>query len=264
MELKQIKKIRNLPKYNTGTNPFSIQQPNYYNAPQYTTQPYTQKLTSDQIGQMITNPTYNPLQTTQNNSQIEVLEFGGNGDGNTVEAKIKPSSGQKVAGVIGGVADIAQGVIGTQSAVKSAGEMMANAGTSNGNVGGVGYVRQNYIDESSEKDALNGAGLSNTIGGVAKGAAAGAAFGPIGAGVGALVGGVANLFSWGSAKRKLKQRLENARQLTARINTGAQAGAMTTALQNKYYSENVNDNGVLYANNGKDIWTKEKYGRLMD
>ena len=277
MELRQIKRINNiprdLPKYNFGadgnplvsnsnwlTGQFDQSYKSLYGS-SYSAQPqYTPKLNSAQINNMISSPYTNPTQQSQPSSGIDVFELGGHGNGSYKDnqVEIKASAGQKVAGVIGGIADIAGGVLSTQSAVKGEGEMMANAGTTNGNIGGVGYVRQNYINEDAEKDAVNGAGLSNTIGGVAKGASAGAVFGPIGAGVGAVIGGIANIFSWGSAKRKLKRRLENARQLTARMNTGAQAGAMTTALQQEYYSENGNDGGILYANKGKDRYERRK------
>lgn len=260
MELKQIKRIKNLHGYNTGDDAFQINPLQYSGAGISATQSFQPKLSSTNIGQMITNPSINPLSPPVSNSPIEIngiTDVSPNGDirrGSTVQAEVKPNAGQKVASIVGGVVDIAGGVIGTQNAVRSSGEMMANAGTSLGNIGGVGYDRQNFIDEDAEKSVLNGTGLSNTLGGVAKGASAGAAFGPIGAGIGAVVGGIANLFSWGSAKRKLQKRLENARQLTARLNTGAQAGAMTDSMQQNYYAKYGNTTqGVLYANKGKDL-----------
>lgn len=131
---------------------------------------------------------------------------------------------------------------------------MANAGTQNRSIGGVGYVRQNYANDSEVLSNLDKSGLSSTLGSVASGASAGAAFGPIGAGVGAVVGGITGLFGWSASKSAQRKRLNNARQLTSRINTGNQAGAMTTALQQDYYSQYGNTNGgVLYANKGKDI-----------
>lgn len=164
------------------------------------------------------------------------------------------TAGQKAASIVGGVVNLAQGYLGQQSAVKSTEELMANAGTQNRQIGGVGYVRQNYVDESAENSALNKSGLSSTLGGVASGASAGAAFGPWGAAAGAVIGGITGLFGWGASKSAQRKRLNNARQLTSRINTGNQAGAMTTALQQDYYSQYGNTNGgVLYANKGKDI-----------
>lgn len=93
---------------------------------------------------------------------------------------------------------------------------------------------------------INKSGLSSTVSGVASGASAGAAFGPWGAAAGAVIGGIAGLVGWGTSKNAQRKRLNNARQLTGRINTGNQAGAMTTALQQNYYSQNGNTGGVLY------------------
>ena len=166
----------------------------------------------------------------------------------------KALTGAKVASVVGGVTSLAQGYLGQQSAVKSTEELMANAGTQNRSIGGVGYVRQNYANDSEVLSNLDKSGLSSTIGGVASGASAGAAFGPWGAAIGGVVGGITGLLGWSTSKSAQRKRLNNARQLTSRINTGNQAGAMTTALQQDYYSQYGNTNGgVLYANKGKDI-----------
>ena len=89
---------------------------------------------------------------------------------------------------------------------------------------GFGFCMNTWSMESRKS------GLSSTIGGVASGASAGAAFGPWGAAAGAVIGGITGILGWSSSKSKLRKRLDNARQLTSRINTGAQSGAMTTAL----------------------------------
>jgi len=62
----------------------------------------------------------------------------GTGSDNANKGSLK---GQKVASVVGGIVDLAQGYLGQQSAVKSTEELMANAGTQNRSIGGVGYVR---------------------------------------------------------------------------------------------------------------------------
>ena len=253
MELKQRKYINNLPKFDDGQTGFYI-NPIQWQGGSYDYN-YNPQLSEQQIGSMITSPAQNPIPTTSNVGQTinGVTDYGGGGSmrgstswGNGEKATSGVTPGQKVASVIGGVTDLAGGVIGQLNSVKSEHEMMAHAGTVQGNIGGIGYEKQNYIDEGAEKSALDGSGLSNTIGGVAKGASAGAAFGPWGAAIGGVIGGLTGIFSWGASKRKLQKRLENARQLTRRTNTGAQAGAMTTALQQDYYKNNGNLGGVLY------------------
>lgn len=162
------------------------------------------------------------------------------------------ATGLKAASVIGGTANIVGGYIAQQSAVKSSDELLANAGTSQGNVMGVGYQQQNDINANREMDAIEKSGISNTLGSVATGASAGAAFGPIGAAVGGFVGGVAGLIGLGTSKHKLRKRIENARLMAQRRNTYNMSGAMTTGLQQDYYTNNASG-GLLYANKGKDI-----------
>lgn len=261
MELKQRKKLNNLPKFDAGNNPEQspVSSPLYFrfpglssDMPSYTWLDNPVKQTA--IGNLSDINTDELKQAVTGTSGFGSYEDVFGGAGSNQEVKIGATAGQKISSVVGGVANLAQGFIGQQNLVKGTGEMMANAGTQERSIGGVGYTRQNYIDESAEKSAINKGGLSSTIGGVASGASAGAAFGPWGAVVGGVVGGITGLLGWGSSKHKLRKRLENARQMTTRINTGNQAGAMTTALQQDYYSKYGNtQGGVLYANRGKDI-----------
>ena len=170
-----------------------------------------------------------------------------------IPPKSNSATGLKAASVIGGTANIVGGYIAQQSAVKSSDELLANAGTSQGNVMGVGYQQQNDINAGREMDAIEKSGISNTLGSVATGASAGAAFGPIGAAIGGFVGGVAGLIGLGTSKHKLRKRIENARLMAQRRNTYNMSGAMTTGLQQDYYTNNASG-GLLYANKGKDIW----------
>ena len=255
MELKQIKYINNLgsdlPKFDGGYTPFDWNYTN--NAPGWNewSQPLNQPSNPPAMQTAIGNLSdYDPdvlkQAVTGTSGPGSYNSVFGNIPSNDPKPKGKGITGGQAASVIGGVADLAGGVIGQLNSVKSEHEMMAHAGTVQGNIGGIGYEKQNYIDEGAEKSALDGSGLSNTIGGVAKGASAGAAFGPWGAAIGGVIGGLTGIFSWGASQRKLHKRLENARQLTRRTNTGAQAGAMTTALQQDYYKNNGNLGGVLY------------------
>ncbi len=188
-------------------------------------------------------PDWKALGYTSKEAYDNVVKFG-----STVLGKEqhKALTGQKIASVVGGVANLAQNYIGQQSAVKSTEELMTNAGTQNRSNDGVGYTRQNYANDSQIMSRLNKSGLSSTLSGVASGAAAGVPFGWIGAAAGAAIGGITGLVGWSTSRNAQRKRLNNARQLTGRINTGNQAGAMTTALQQNYYSQNGNTGGVLY------------------
>lgn len=254
MELKQRKQIYNL-KYDTreeipGQSP--LQSPLYWGFPGLSDEmPTTTWLDNSPKQTAIGNLSdYNPdalKQAVTGTSGLGSYEdtFGKTGT-TSYNVNEESPNGSKAAAVIGGVANLMQGYIGQQSAVKSTEELMAAAGTQNRSIGGIGYTRQNYANDSQVMSGINKSGLSSTVSGVASGASAGAAFGPWGAAAGAVIGGIAGLVGWGTSKNAQRKRLNNARQLTGRINTGNQAGAMTTALQQNYYSQNGNTGGVLY------------------
>lgn len=257
MELRQRKRINNtLPKFDDGAdflNYYYQQHPIFPIYPGVNTPNYGPDdligTSGESLSQTLAPSVLGGVDLQKQASQVSIP------NNQTKQPNTSTTSaGQKAASVVGGIVNLAQGYLGQQSAVKSTEELMANAGTQNRSIGGIGYVRQNYANDSEILSNLDKSGLSSTIGGVASGASAGAAFGPIGAGVGAVVGGITGLFGWGKSKSAQRKRLNNARQLTSRINTGNQAGAMTTALQQDYYSQYGNTNGgVLYANKGKDI-----------
>ena len=162
-------------------------------------------------------------------------------------------SGDQASAVGNGALQITQNLLNQNAAVKSVDSLLADAGMSNASTMGVGYQMQNDINATAEISGLNSQGLSNTLSSVGAGVTAGAAFGPIGAGIGAVVGGVAGLIGWGSSKRKLRKRIENAQNLAVRRNVQNSSSAMSQGLTNKYYSENGNStDGLLFANGGKD------------
>lgn len=257
MELKQRKRINNtLPKFDDGAdflNYYQQQNPIFPIYPGVNTPNYGPDdligSSGNSLSQTLAPSVLGGVDLQKQASQVSVP------NNQTKQPNTSTTTtGQKAASVVGGVVNLAQGYLGQQSAVKSTEELMANAGTQNRSIGGVGYVRQNYANDSEVLSNLDKSGLSSTLGGVASGASAGAAFGPWGAAIGGIVGGVTGLFGWSASKSAQRKRLNNARQLTSRINTGNQAGAMTTALQQDYYSQYGNTNGgVLYANKGKDI-----------
>lgn len=186
------------------------------------------------------------------NSQLNQQKIANiNTPGPTTAPKNK-MTGLQAASIVGGVTGIAGGYIGQQSAVKSSDELLANAGNSFGSSMGIGYNVQNDVNAAEEEAAITASGISNTLSSTATGASAGAAFGPVGAVVGGAIGGIAGLIGLGTSKHKLRKRIENARIMAQRRNTYNMSGAMTTGLQQDYYSNNAS-NGILYANNGKDL-----------
>lgn len=254
MELKQRKQLYNL-KYNTGKDipgQSPLQSPLYWGFPGLSDEmPTTTWLDNSPKQTAIGNLSdYNPdvlKQAVTGTSGLGSYEdtFGKTGT-TSYNVNEESPNGSKAAAVIGGVANLMQGYIGQQSAVKSTEELMATAGTQNRSIGGVGYVRQNYANDSKILSNLDKSGFSNTLSSAASAASAGAPFGLPGVFLGFGIGALTGLLGWGTSKNAQRKRLNNARQLTGRINTGNQAGAMTTALQQNYYSQNGNTGGVLY------------------
>lgn len=162
--------------------------------------------------------------------------------------------------------------------VKSEGGLLGDAGTSQGQVGGVQYQRQNNINAGAEiaeekakanKEIQNvtmataGAGMAT---GLAIGATIGGSAGPIGAAAGAVVGTLAGLFVGSAAKKralhKLNKRIMNAQVKVGTINSYGHSSAQTTQLQQEYAQDNGNTQGqVLYANRGKDMKPKYNSGK---
>lgn len=248
MDLKQRKALSNLPKYDTGNDPFQL--PDFQSAIPVKQQSQGFNLWDTVRGNELTREAvpgkfdYIKPSTTPPEDETKKLE-------------IKPSLGQKIAGVAGGVSSIGQNYISQQSQVANTSELMQNAGQINNNIGGVNYREYNPITGDKELSNLDKSGISNTLSSTASGAAAGATFGPWGAVAGGVIGLASGLFGWGSSKSKLRKRIYNAQQLANRLNTGARAGAMSTVLQNNYNSRYGGlDGGTLYANKGKDKWQK--------
>ena len=156
-----------------------------------------------------------------------------------LNVKSPQSSGQLAsAGISGlqGATSIASNFMNQTKSVPTGDQMMAESGTSEGSVMGVGYTRQNNIDSSQYESEVNSSGLGNTMSSTVSGASAGASIaGPWGAVAGGAVGLVSGLVGWGSSKRKLQKRLHDVKQLTSRTNTFNRSGAMSTGLQNEYY-----------------------------
>ena len=240
MELKQRKKINNIPKLNNGIDLSGSVKG---------------------IGGDITGLNTYKQQLTSVPTKIEVngmrtpgkLSLGSVGGGISAGA---------VTGAVNGTIGMIQGYNSMQNAVKGTDELMSYSGQRTDQSFGVNYQAQNDINRQKAMDDISKSNRNATLGMVGSGAAAGAAIGSVVPGVGTLIGGavgaITGLFGglFGSKKAKERQRRKifNAQQQVNLINQVNQSSAATEGLTQQYYLDNGNTyDDVLYANRGKDL-----------
>ena len=240
MELKQRKKINNIPKFNNGIDLSSSVKGIGGDVTGLNT--YKQQLTS-----VPTRMEVNGMRTPGNLS----LSSGGSG-----------ISTGAVTGAVNGTIGMIQGYNSMQSAVKGTDELMAYSGQRTDQAFGVNYQAQNDINRQKAMDDISKSNRNATLGMVGSGAAAGAAIGSAIPGVGTLIGGavgaITGLFGglFGSKKARERQRRKifNAQQKVNLVNQVNQSSAATEGLTQQYYLDNGNTyDDVLYANRGKDL-----------
>lgn len=240
MELKQRKKINNIPKFNNGIDLSSSVKGIGGDITGLNT--YKQQLTS-----VPTRMEVNGMRTSGNLS----LSSGGGG-----------ISTGTVTGAVNGTIGMIQGYNSMQSAVKGTDELMAYSGQRTDQAFGANYQAQNDINRQKAMDDISKSNRNATLGMVGSGAAAGAAIGSAIPGVGTLIGGavgaITGLFGglFGSKKARERQRRKifNAQQKVNLINQVNQSSAATEGLTQQYYLDNGNTyDDVLYANRGKDL-----------
>lgn len=240
MELKQRKKINNIPKFNNGIDLSGSVKGIGGDITGLNT--YKQQLTS-----VPTRMEVNGMRTPGNLS----LSSGGSG-----------ISTGAVTGAVNGTIGMIQGYNSMQNAVKGTDELMAYSGQRTDQTFGVNYQAQNDINRQKAMDNISKSNKNATLGMVGSGAAAGAAIGSAIPGVGTLIGGavgaITGLFGglFGSKKARERQRRKifNAQQKVNLINQVNQSSAATEGLTQQYYLDNGNTyDDVLYANRGKDL-----------
>lgn len=240
MELKQRKKINNIPKFNNGIDLSGSVKGIGGDITGLNT--YKQQLTS-----VPTRMEVNGMRTPGNLS----LSSGGSG-----------ISTGAVTGAVNGTIGMIQGYNSMQNAVKGTDELMAYSGQRTDQAFGVNYQAQNDINRQKAMDDISKSNKNATLGMVGSGAAAGAAIGSAIPGVGTLIGGavgaITGLFGglFGSKKARERQRRKifNAQQKVNLINQVNQSSAATEGLTQQYYLDNGNTyDDVLYANRGKDL-----------
>lgn len=240
MELKQRKKINNIPKFNNGIDLSS--SVNGIGGDITGLNTYKQQLTS-----VPTRIEVNGMRTPGNLS----LSSGGGG-----------ISTGTVTGAVNGTIGMIQGYNSMQSAVKGTDELMAYSGQRTDQAFGVNYQAQNDINRQKAMDDISKSNKNATLGMVGSGAAAGAAIGSAIPGVGTLIGGAVGaitglfggLFGSKKARKRQRRKIFNAQQKVNLINQVNQSSAATEGLTQKYYLDNGNTyDDVLYANRGKDL-----------
>ena len=240
MELKQRKKINNIPKFNNGIDLSSSVKGIGGDITGLNT--YKQQLTS-----VPTRMEVNGMRTPGNLS----LSSGGGG-----------ISTGTVTGAVNGTIGMIQGYNSMQSAVKGTDELMAYSGQRTDQAFGVNYQAQNDINRQKAMDDISKSNRNATLGMVGSGAAAGAAIGSAIPGVGTLIGGAVGaitglfggLFGSRKAKKRQRRKIFNAQQRVNLINQVNQSSAATEGLTQQYYLDNGNTyDDVLYANRGKDL-----------
>lgn len=237
MELKQRKKINNMPKFNNGIDLSS--SVNGIGGDITGINTYKQQLTS--------LPTIKEINGMKTPSAS--LGRGGISTG-------------AVTGAVNGAIGMIQGYNSMQYAVKGTDELMAYSGQRTDQAFGVNYQAQNDINRQKAMDDISKSNKNATLGMVGSGAAAGAAIGSAIPGVGTLIGGAVGaitglfggLFGSKKAKKRQRRKIFNAQQEVNLINQVNQSSAATEGLTQQYYLDNGNTyDDVLYANRGKDL-----------
>lgn len=241
MELKQRKKINNIPKFNNGIDLSSSVKG--IGGDITGIGAYKQQLTS--------SPTIKEI----NGMKTPSTSLGGGALSNV--------NAGTVTGAVNGTLGIISGFNQQQAAVKDQSELFGMSGQRTDQAFGVNYQAQNDINKRQAMADISASNTTNTLAMTGSGAAAGAAVGTaIVPGIGSLIGGAAGaivglfggLFGGKKAREKQRRKIFNAQQNANLINQVNQSSAATEGLTQQYYLNNGNTyDDVLYANRGKDL-----------
>ena len=253
MELKQRKKINNMPKFNNGIDS-KVGFGQQHQASDLTSMIGSNTPIGSAIaGAGSSSASFNIGQKPASswNPKGGIQTAGGGG-----------ISAGAVTGAVNGTIGMIQGYNSMQDAVKGTDELMAYSGQRTDQAFGVNYQAQNDINRQKAMSDISKSNRNATLGMVGSGAAAGAAIGSAIPGVGTLIGGavgaITGLFGGllGSKKARERQRRKifNAQQKVNLVNQVNQSSAATEGLTQQYYLDNGNTyDDVLYANRGKDL-----------
>lgn len=252
MELKQRKKINNMPKFNGGIDS-KVGFGQQYQA---------NDLTSMIGGNAPTGSAIAGAGSSSASFNIGQKPFSKWNPKGGIQSAGGGVSAGAVTGAVNGTIGMIQGYNSMQDAVRGTDELMAHSGQRTDQAFGVNYQTQNDINKQKAMSDISKSNRNATLGMVGSGAAAGAAIGSVVPGVGTLIGGavgaITGLFGglFGSKKARERQRRKvfNAQQQVNLINQVNQSSAATEGLTQQYYLDNGNTyDDVLYANRGKDL-----------
>lgn len=175
------------------------------------------------------------------------------------------TNGAAIGTAATGVLDMVGSIGAASKFNRTADDLLRDAGTSQNNIGGVGYTVQNGLDDKQIESETNAESTSSTLGLTAKGAATGAAIASVipgvGTAVGGIVGGVAGLvgglFGGGAKKREMRRQMRLAEYKRINTNSFNKSGALTTVLQNDLAQTegNQEDQALYGAANGKESYS---------
>ena len=258
MELRQRKRINNLPKFNIGQD---ARQQAYTNMSQGALDKLDAKLgVSNQ--QNVAND------IMKMNEGINMPK-GFVNPGSWKSSSIGATGGAlgnigtgTVTSALNGTLGVIRGFNQQQAAVKGQRELFNMSGQRTDQAFGVNYQAQNDIDKSQAMADISASNTTNTLAMTGSGAAAGAAIGSvvpgvgtlIGGAAGAIIGGIAGLFGGRKARERQRKRIQNAQQNANLINQVNRSSAASEGLQQQYYMDNgTTYDDLLYANRGKDL-----------
>lgn len=252
MELKQRKKINNMPKFNGGIDS-KVGFGQQYQA---------NDLTSMIGGNAPTGSAIAGAGSSSASFNIGQKPFSKWNPKGGVQAAGGGVSAGAVTGAVNGTIGMIQGYNSMYDAVKGTDELMAYSGQRTDQAFGTNYQAQNDINKQKAMSDISKSNRDATLGMVGSGAAAGAAIGSVVPGVGTLIGGAVGaitglfggLFRSKKARERQRRKVFNAQQQVNLINQVNQSSAATEGLTQQYYLDNGNTyDDVLYANRGKDL-----------
>lgn len=246
MELKQRKKINNMPKFNGGTDSNDLTSMIGGNAP---------------TGSAIAGA--GSSSASFNIGQKPFSKWNPKGGIQSAGGALSNVNAGTVTGAVNGTLGIISGFNQQQAAVKDQSELFSMSGQRTDQAFGVNYQAQNDINKRQAMADISASNTTNTLAMTGSGAAAGAAIGTaivpgvgslIGGATGAIVGLFRGLFGGKKARERQRRKIFNAQQNANLINQANQSSAATEGLTQQYYLDNGNTyDDVLYANRGKDL-----------
>ena len=250
MELRQRKRINNLPKFNPGKS-------GSFDALDAKVNPYYQS----GVAKDLTNMIGSNAPSAPSFKQYVTNRLSDNNPSNYTPSGSHIGAGT-VTSAVNGTLGVISGFNQQQAAVKGQGELFSMSGQRTDQAFGVNYQAQNDIDKSQAMADISASNKANTLAMTGSGAAAGAAIGSvvpgvgtlIGGAAGAIIGGIAGLFGGRKARERQRKRIQNAQQNANLINQVNRSSAASEGLQQQYYMDNgTTYDDLLYANRGKDL-----------